>query len=214
MNDKVHLGAGTVYLEGYDNVDVSIPEHHLASDRPDIVDKNRTTVDNYYKRDVTQEQVMSGELHKSEVVVDKYGNVFDLPYEDESLSELRLVQVFEHLTFEEGKSALKYWLTKLKKGGVLHLDIPDLDGTIEVYKTNPEWATRLLFGSQRNEYGQHKSMYSKSTISKVLEECGYVGVQILGNIHFYPAFAVEAKRPNDVPDIAWEGQGYIPVKES
>lgn len=194
MNDKlkVHLGCGTVYLEGYDNVDVRIPEHKLATEYPDILELNKTTVDNYYKRNVTQSDILSGVLHATGVVVDKYGDVFSIPYEDNSIDELRLVQVFEHLTFDQGKYALAYWLTKLKAGGVLHLDIPDLDGTVALYATDPEWSTRLLFGSQRNEYGQHKSMYNKQTIQATLEAAGYTDIKFLPNIHFYPAFAVEA----------------------
>jgi len=207
---KVHLGCGTVYLEGYDNVDVPITEHQLADNNPDIVEQNSTTVDNYYTRHVDKGLIMGGTLHKTCVVVDKYGDVFNLPYEDNTIDELRLVQVFEHLTFEQGQHALRYWLTKLKPGGILHLDVPDLDGTVALYATEPEWATRLLFGSQRNEYGQHKSMYNKQSLRTVAEEVGYIFINYLPNIHFYPAFAIEfAKSAGDL-EIEFEGQGYKP----
>lgn len=189
---KAHIGNGTIYLKDFVNVDVEIPEHALAKDRPDLVEINGTDIEHYYKNEVTKEDILSGKFHTKEVVTDAYGDVFNLPFDKNSLEEVRLVQVFEHLTFEEGERALKYWLTKLADGGKLHLDIPDLDGTIGIYLTDPEWSTRLLFGSQRNQYGQHKSMYNKKTIKEKLEKAGYKNIAFLPNIHFYPAFAVEA----------------------
>lgn len=46
MPKKLHLGNGTVYLDGWINIDL---HGSLAKDRPDLVKHNLTTIENYYK---------------------------------------------------------------------------------------------------------------------------------------------------------------------
>ena len=92
---------------------------------------------------------------------------------------------------------MEYWKQLLKPGGIVHIDIPDLDGTIEGYykaksQEDKDWYTRLLFGSQKNKFGFHKAMYSKDSIKRLLKEVGFKKITFLPNIHIYPAFAVEA----------------------
>lgn len=197
---KLHLGCGTVYLEGYINVDAGIPHHHLASARPDIVKENITTVENYYKHTVTRADIESCKLFERPVVVDRYSNDFShLPYARQTLDEIRLVQVFEHFTYKQGEELLKYWYSLLKPGGILHLDIPDLYETCKQYTQaisleDKQWYARLLFGSQKNEYGLHRSMYDMPMIGAALDKVGFKRIVRLPNIHFYPAFAVEATK--------------------
>ena len=63
MSLKLHVGCGTVYLEGYVNLDVPVAGYSfLASERPDLVEKNRTSVERYYKK---QESRWSGAPGKS-----------------------------------------------------------------------------------------------------------------------------------------------------
>jgi predicted SAM-dependent methyltransferase len=201
MLRKLHLGNGTIYLKDYINVDLKLDHHYLALVRPDLVEKNTTTVDNYYKEDVTQETIEDKSRQFREVVCDLFADIKDLPFQENSMDEIRTCQVFEHFTYYEGKQLLQNWMRILKPGGVVHIDIPDLDGTIQLYneaKTIRErdWAVRLLMGSQKNEYGIHKGMYNKDMIKEILEEMGYVDVKFGKNIHFYPAFSVEAVKPN------------------
>lgn len=199
---KLHLGCGTVYLQGYINVDAEIPGHYSARSKcwQGIVEKNKTTVDNYYKRSVTREDIMAGTLHANEVAVDLFSSNYGiLPIESESVEEIRLVQVFEHFTYEHGAQLLKYWYSLLKPGGILHLDIPDLYETCKQYTQaisleDKQWYARLLFGSQKNEYGLHRSMYDMPMIGAALDKVGFKRIVRLPNIHFYPAFAVEATK--------------------
>lgn len=203
MKTRLHVGCGPVYLVPFDkteewiNIDVPISNHHLAKDRPDLVKINSTTVDNYYKYSVTQKQIEKRTFNKQEVVVDQYGYADKLPFAD--IDEIHTNQVFEHFTYKEGEDLLRYWHDLLSKGGKVHIDIPDLDGTISLYneaktKEERDWAIRLLFGSQKNEFGLHKAMYNKEMIRELLLKCGYRRVKFGGNIHFYPAFWVEAYR--------------------
>lgn len=187
----MHLACGTKYLSGYTNIDVRLPESHLASERPDLVKKNLVTWSNYYPKTVERDAFLSGKLHHSEIVCDLFSDIRNLPYLEDTVDEILGVQVFEHFSFPEGKKLLFYWYDLLREGGVLHLDIPDLDGTIEIYKDDPVWATRLLYGSQKNEYGIHKAMYTKESITKLFEEVGFRNIEILPNIHTYPAFGIK-----------------------
>ncbi len=194
---KIHLGCGPVYLAEYINCDLNIPGHYLSSERPDLVAKNVTTIDEYYTKKVTRKQIEEKKFHKEEVVVDVYCDVNRLPFPDNSIEEIRLVQVFEHFTLPEAKKLLKYWHKKLVNRGVLHIDIPDLAETAKLYVEaqtdgDKEWYTRLLYGSHKNDYGVHKMMYSKDSISRLLYENDYNDLKVLPNIHFYPAFAIEA----------------------
>lgn len=188
---KLHLACGTVYLkDGYTNIDLDLPESHLAKDRPDLVEINSTTKDKYYRELVERDNFISGELHHKEIVCDLYADIRDLPYEEKSVDEILAVQVFEHFTYQEGRELMEYWTSLLKHGGLLHLDIPDLDRTVEIYKSDPVWATRLLYGSQKNKWGVHKGMYSIKTLRALFKEFGYSNIKVLPNIHTYPAFAM------------------------
>lgn len=196
---RLHLGNGTIYLRGYTNIDLDQPHHYLAHERPDLVTENGTTVDNYYKEIVDRSTIEAKSRHFREVVCDMFADIRDLPFQEGTISEIRLVQVFEHFTYAEGAELLAKWYKLLKVGGKLHIDVPDLDGTVRLYADadNDEdraWATRLLFGSQKNEWGVHKSMYTEITLVEAMEKAGFKGIQALPNIHFYPAIAVEGSK--------------------
>jgi SAM-dependent methyltransferase len=196
LNDKIrlHLANGTVYLKNYINIDVALPEAYLAIDRPDLVELNKTTFDNYYKDIVTRDIFLGKTLQHKANVCDIFSDIRDLPFEKGTIDEILAVQVFEHFSFIEGKEVLKYWITLLKKGGYIHLDVPDLDGTIDIYNEDKEWGTRLLYGSQKNEYGVHKAMYTKETSKKLFEELGLSEIIFWQNMHTYPAFGIMGRK--------------------
>jgi predicted SAM-dependent methyltransferase len=194
---KIHLGCGPVYLEGYYNCDVKCKGHYLVVERPDLVEKNKTTIDNYYKKKVDRMSIQSKQYHNEEVVVDLYAKAHKLPFPDNTIEEIRSYQMFEHFMLPEAEKLLKYWRKKLVDRGVLYLDIPDLAQTAWEYvnaksEEDKEWWVRLLYGSHKNKYGVHKMMYSRDSIAKLLYKTGYNDLEFFPNIHFYPAFGVKA----------------------
>lgn len=197
MKDKLrlHLACGTVFLKDFVNIDLKLPESYLASDRPDLVSTNLTDKDHYYKEIVDRDRFLSGELQDKNIVCDLFADIRDLPYKENTVDEIFAVQVFEHFSYPEGRELMEYWTSLLKNGGVLHLDVPDLDRTVEIYQSDPVWATRLLYGSQKNKWGIHKAMYTKETITSLYKHFGYKNIRILKNMHTYPAFGIKGVKP-------------------
>lgn len=194
---KLHLGCGPVFLEGFYNCDIKCKGHYLASERPDLVEKNKTTIENYYTKKVDRQSIESRIYNSEEVVVDIYAKAHKLPFLNNTVEEIRSYQMFEHFTRPEAYKILKYWRRKLIDRGVLYLDIPDLAQTAYNYvnaesEADKEWCVRLMYGSQKNKYGVHKMMYSKDSIAKLLYQTGYNDLEFYPNIHFYPAFGVRA----------------------
>jgi predicted SAM-dependent methyltransferase len=207
---KLHLGCGPVYLEGYINIDIPLDTHYLAEQRPDLVEKNLTTVDKYYKHKVTREDIESKKLQKQEVVCDMFCDIVDLPakFGKNSVEEIRIVQVFEHFDYALGGALLYAWHKMLKKDGILHIDVPDLELMWKEYiswaqdyvpgdkesKAEIDWNLRLMFGSFKNEYSVHHSAYTFYHLKALMEHVGFEDIQKKKNIHFYPAIALEGRK--------------------
>src|SRR4051812_38613204 len=113
---KLHVGCGTVYLDGYVNLDVPVEGYSfLARERPDLTEKNRTSVDRYYKQEESRESLDGrAAQHPTKrepqfCVVDTYAEADRLPYRPESVDEIRSVQCLEHLPMNQAPQVLRYW---------------------------------------------------------------------------------------------------------
>jgi SAM-dependent methyltransferase len=196
---RLHVGCGTVYLDGYVNVDVEVPGYSfLASERPDLADRNRTTVDRYYKKEESQATLEHGPGETQYCVVDRYADLRSLPYAPDSVDEIRTVQVLEHLDMREGPRVLRHWHEVLKPGGMLHVDVPDFEETArqllaQADEPAKDWYYRLIYGSQKNAYAFHKNGFSPARLERLLRDAGFREVRPVPNrIHFYPVAIAEA----------------------
>jgi predicted SAM-dependent methyltransferase len=197
MGNRIHVGCGTVYLDGYINVDVRSEKTFLASQRPDLVEAYKTTDSNYYGRhqDKTIDKLRKGPLDQ-ELVCDEYGTFFDLPGSSWTADEILARHVFEHMSLTEAHRALDECDKKLQAGGVLRLDVPDHEETLRLYKqTGDEFYVRHLLGPRKNDYGYHCMSYTKELLKKVVESHGFILEAEEPNIHFYPAFCLRFKKP-------------------
>jgi SAM-dependent methyltransferase len=199
MARKLHVGCGTVYLDGYVNLDVEVPGYSfLASERPDLLERNRTTVDRYYKVEESRATLEGGPRGEQHCVVDRYADLRALPYERDSVDEIRSVQSLEHLDMREGPRVLRHWRDLLRPGGILHVDVPDFEETARQLLAQPdepskEWYYRLVYGSQKNAYAFHKNGFSPARLEWMLREAGFREVRHVPNtIHFYPVAIAEA----------------------
>lgn len=198
MATRLHVGCGTVYLDGYVNLDVPVEGYSfLATERPDLVAANRTTVDRYYKHEESRVTLEHGPSRPQACVVDAYAPVDALPYPTDSVDEIRSVQCLEHLPMKDGPRVLRHWYERLKPGGVAHVDVPDFEETARQLlaqpdETSKEWYYRLIYGSQKNAYAYHKNGFSPARLERMLREAGFRDVRHVPNtIHFYPVTIAE-----------------------
>lgn len=190
---KVHIGSGSVYLDGWLNVDVpDNPQNFLAVDRPDLVNRWKTTDDAYYARhnDKTIDRLRKGPLLQ-EYVCDVYGSFLKLPDQAWNADEVLARQSFEHLSIEEAKKALASLRTVMKPGGLLRIDVPDHEATLNLFKeTGDEFYIRHLLGPRRTDRGFHMMSYTRERLIGLLEQHGFKYDGEEENIHFYPAFCL------------------------
>jgi hypothetical protein len=193
---KLHLGSGAVYLLDWWNVDIQAPKTFLARERPDLVERWKTTEDGYYARhaDKTIDTLRTGPLDQ-EYVCDSYGDFLSIPVATYECQELLARQVFEHLSLREARQALNECLRVLRRGGVLRLDVPDHEETLRLYKqTGDEFYVRHLLGPRRNEWGFHMMSYDRPRLRALVEDHGFRFTGEEPNVHFFPAFTLRFVR--------------------
>lgn len=167
MSKKLHLGNGTVYLDGWINIDLS---GLLAKDHPDLVKHNMTTVKNYYKYPFRQNR----DNHVTDMLMD----VRKLDFEDNSVNEILCVNLIDHLKKEEFIQALQEWKRVLTIGGRLIIDTDDRKkqaGMLANAKTieEIEWALRLIYCDHAAEGRTHWWGYTPKYLRHILSEAGY-----------------------------------------
>lgn len=194
---KLHVGAGSIYLLGWCNVDLPAPKTFLACERPDLVERWKTTEDRYYARheDKTQETLAAGPLDQ-EYVCDRYGSFAFLPTAERTVSTVLTRQSFEHLSLTEAIHALDNMHRVLVDGGILRIDVPDHEETLRLYlETGDRFYVRHLLGPRRNEYGFHLMSYDRPRLTNLVTSRGFKFVQEEPNIHFFPAFTLRFVKP-------------------
>ena len=209
---RIHLGCGTCYLRGYENVEPQDTGALLAADNKDRVEFWATTEDNYYGR---VDQIREQQEHKCEalrhhllnpfrdkLVCDRHGSWERIPYPDGSAAEILSRQVFEHLSERESVQALQEARRVLKVGGILRLDVPDHDEALRQYcdlrtageTEKAEFMLSHILGSRRNSWARHMGSWTRERLKAVVKQFGFEFVAEEPNIHFYPAFCLRWKK--------------------
>ncbi len=127
---------------------------------------------------------------------------WEVSYHIQEVDEIYTRHMVEHLTIAESMATLKDWHKALKKGGLLHIVVPDLDFHIEQWK-QAVWTEEAMkevtsdavhsragfFGWQREcdpNSGQynttywdvHKSGYNKQYMHFLLTHIGFSNVKV------------------------------------
>ncbi len=189
---KLHLGNGTVYLDGWINIDIV---GLLAKDYPKLADRNRTTIKNYYKFPFRQ--------NKDNNVTDMIMDVRKLNYfADNSVDEILCVNLIDHIKKEEFIKALREWKRVLKKGGILIIDVDDRQKQAEILTSAEtieeiEWALRLIYCDHKSKGRTHWWGYTPIYLKNILMKEGfkYIWTKTDYIIHdMYPNFQIKVKK--------------------
>lgn len=186
---KIHLGCGTNYLYNYINIDANPQFLSTDLNSTKIILENGTTFENYYKTGFNS--------RPSLVVADLKSMVEDLPFEDESVSEIVMFHVLEHIPYYRQNKALTEISRILKSGGKFVVAVPDTIETARLLvdaKTEEEekWAVRLLYGTQRNEFSHHFVGFTRRSLKETLLKYRFTTFEDRENINFYPAIHLTA----------------------
>ena len=188
---KLHLGNGTVYLDGWVNIDMV---GELAKDNPKMVERNKTTVANYYKYPFR--------ANKDNNVTDIHMDVRELKFEDNTVDEMLSVNLIDHIKKEEFIKTLQEWKRVLKPGGKLIIDVDDRAKQAEILvsaETNEEieWALRLIYCDHAKEGRTHWWGYTPEYLKEILLDAGFTYVWTRRDyiIHdIYPNFQICVKK--------------------
>lgn len=124
---------------------------------------------------------------RSASIYDIKMDIRNLDVNDDSVDSILLVHVLEHFVRWETISMLKHYFKKLKPGGTIMVEMPDLDRCIAWYlrgRDAPHINTPLgkmnmglsqFYGNQWNEldYETHRYVWRLDEFSFVLNEIGY-----------------------------------------
>lgn len=120
---------------------------------------------------------------------DIVANVCDLPYEENSVDEIYCGHLLEHLTWNEGQTALMHWIHMLKPGGEISIVVPDFDKLVKIFQANPT-ASELIHLNDRYIYSYiqdslHRYMYNATLLKHAMATVGFIVLEEMSESHEY-----------------------------
>ena len=102
-------------------------------------------------------------------------DIFNLPYEDNSVDLIYASHVIEYFNRDEVKDVLNEWIRVLKPNGVLRLAVPNFESIVKIYNTQGyslDNCVGLLYGqmSMGDETIYHKTIYDFDSLELLLKD--------------------------------------------
>lgn len=103
-------------------------------------------------------------------------------FDDDSVDLIETHHLFEHFTFQEGRTALCEWRRVLRPGGILMMTMPDLDRVIALWRRSSHQdrylrsnspIASMIWGSQEHAGMLHRSGYTKERIRELVSHAGF-----------------------------------------
>lgn len=192
---RLHIGCGTIYLTDYwTNIDLPSANVFLAKERPDLVERWGVEEAHYYdKQGKDNIDKFSAGPKTIESVCDAYGSFQFIPARTGSVDEILARQVFEHNDLMHAAEALKECNRAMKKGGLLRIDVPDVDESVRLYgETKNDFYIRHIVGPrQKGAWGYHATGWTQTELITFANHHGFYLRRVEENIHCYPAFCLQ-----------------------
>jgi len=137
-------------------------------------------------------------------IADKYCDITKLKYPLNSIEEVRLHHVFEHFPRAKAIALFVSWVSWLKVGGKLTIEVPDFQKMSKIYNSplssikQKNIAIRHIFGSQEAEWAVHyhgwsaRDLLDMASFARLEGSCHRSQSQV--NIHNITFVATKTKR--------------------
>ena len=111
--------------------------------------------------------------------IDVVSDVMFLKFPANYFSEIKAIDILEHLTFVNCKLLLRRCYGWLEPNGIINIQVPNLDFLFKfVESTGEHEAMRWIYGSDgegdtKHAFGFHKWGYTRKSLSDILLNIGY-----------------------------------------
>jgi SAM-dependent methyltransferase len=183
---KLHLGCGSIYLDGYVNCDAW---GYMPSE---ISDVRPATLDSYYQVPFQKE---FDKRNRRPPVIDKEMDLHERwPFEDGTVEEIVMVCCIEHHSKQWARFISNEAHRVLRQGGKWLVDFPDIKQAFDNYfESDPEFFFELVFCNGKDEYSFHRWGYTFDTFKQFLGSAWNVVLKDVVK-HDYPMIGVEATK--------------------
>ncbi len=112
-------------------------------------------------------------------VADEFADLRELRYKRKSVEEVRLHHTYEHFPRHIALALLAGWHTWLKRGGVVHIEVPDFDESAalvldpKLALRDRNVALRHIFGSNEAPWATHYEGWSAGRLQAALNLFGF-----------------------------------------
>ena len=138
-------------------------------------------------------------------VADQFADIRDLVYAPGTVDEVRLHHVFEHFTRPVACALASAWRGWLRPGGLLRIEVPDLDRTAAAMRrpfvsVHAECVgARHLFGSNEGTWAAHLDGWSIRRMKLMLEALDFEVSRVERNswkgTYNFEVYAIAGQRP-------------------
>jgi len=111
--------------------------------------------------------------------IDLVCEMFDLPKHVKDCEEIAAFHILEHFPVNKTVEVLKLWLSLLKKGGKLSIEVPNFRYHAQLCLTgSEEQAIFYCFGGQVDKWDFHYTSFTPDILKKKLFEAGFRNIEI------------------------------------
>jgi len=112
--------------------------------------------------------------------VDHVATIDNLSFiQNDSVDLIYNCHVLEHFKRRDVDRVLREWFRVIKPGGIIRVSVPDFSKLCDVYqkKNQLDLVIGALFGRQDYLYNIHYNVFDFSSLSRALEQAGFVNVR-------------------------------------
>ncbi len=122
------------------------------------------------------------------------------PWPDGSVERIESYHLIEHVSLPSARGLLKRCREKLRPGGVLVIECPDLEALCRSFPDDPKRVTRSIYGKQYEGAGmRHRYGYSRQSLSKEMKRAGFEVISVGDGTDYHaaeePCLRVEGVKP-------------------